>query len=100
MQLLKVPCSASLDALDRLAFGMPSMTLDKLSDNSSANRLLVQKGVSKEFTKKLVAKVTALKTGPGLDPSTTQGPLVNKSGVDKVKQHVDDAVSKGAKVEW
>lgn len=34
-----------------------------------------------------------------MDPSTTQGPLVNKSGVDKIKQHVEDAVSKGAKIE-
>jgi succinate-semialdehyde dehydrogenase / glutarate-semialdehyde dehydrogenase len=59
----------------------------------------VQKNVAAEFTKLLVKKVEALKTGPGLDPSTTQGPLVNKSGVDKVKQHVEDAVSKGAKVE-
>jgi succinate-semialdehyde dehydrogenase/glutarate-semialdehyde dehydrogenase len=59
----------------------------------------VQKSIAEAFTKKLVAKVEALKTGPGLDPSTTQGPLVNKSGVDKVKHHVEDAVSKGAKVE-
>jgi succinate-semialdehyde dehydrogenase/glutarate-semialdehyde dehydrogenase len=65
----------------------------------SANRLLVQKSIAKEFTAKLVEKVKALKPGPGLDPSTTQGPLVNKSGVEKVKQHVEDAVGKGAKVE-
>jgi succinate-semialdehyde dehydrogenase/glutarate-semialdehyde dehydrogenase len=38
--------------------------------------------------------------GPGLDPSTTQGPLVNKSAVDKVNEHIDDAVSKGAKIEY
>lgn len=64
-----------------------------------ANRLLVQKSVAEEFVRKLVVKVEALKTGPGLDPSTTQGPLVNKSGVDKIKHHVEDAVSKGAKIE-
>lgn len=51
------------------------------------------------FTEKLVKAVQALKTGPGLEPSTTQGPLVNKAAVDKVKEHVDDATSKGAKVE-
>lgn len=37
--------------------------------------------------------------GPGLDTSTTQGPLVNKAAVDKVRQHVEDAVSKGGKIE-
>lgn len=65
----------------------------------SANRLYVQKGVAKAFTDKLVKAVQALKTGPGLEPSTTQGPLVNKAAVDKVREHVDDATSKGAKVE-
>lgn len=66
---------------------------------NSANRLYVQKGVAKAFVEKLVKAVEALKTGPGLDSSTTQGPLVNKSAVDKVKEHVDDATSKGAKIE-
>lgn len=55
--------------------------------------------MAKAFTEKLVKAAQALKTGPGLEPSTTQGPLVNKAAVDKVKQHVDDAISKGAKVE-
>jgi succinate-semialdehyde dehydrogenase/glutarate-semialdehyde dehydrogenase len=43
--------------------------------------------------------VSALKLGPGLESSTTQGPLVNKAAVDKVKEHITDAISKGAKVE-
>ncbi|KAL3417054.1 succinate-semialdehyde dehydrogenase [Phlyctema vagabunda] len=64
-----------------------------------ANRLYVQKGVVKAFTEKLVHAVEALKTGPGLDSATTQGPLVNKAAVTKVKEHVEDAVSKGAKIE-
>ena len=49
---------------------------------NSANRLYVQKSVAKEFTAKLVEKVNALKMGGGLDKTTTQGPLVNKSAVD------------------
>ncbi|KAI5457105.1 Aldehyde/histidinol dehydrogenase [Mariannaea sp. PMI_226] len=64
-----------------------------------ANRIYVQKGIAPVFTAKLVEKVNALKMGGGLDGATTQGPLVNKSAVDKVKEHVADAVSKGAKVE-
>lgn len=66
---------------------------------SSANRIYVQKGVADAFTKKLVKAVQALKTGPGLDLATTQGPLVNKAAVEKVETHVRDAVSKGAKIE-
>ncbi|KAK7415152.1 hypothetical protein QQX98_006096 [Neonectria punicea] len=63
-----------------------------------ANRLYVQKGIAPAFTAKLAEKVNALKMGSGLNEATTQGPLVNKSAVDKVKEHVADAVSKGAKV--
>jgi succinate-semialdehyde dehydrogenase/glutarate-semialdehyde dehydrogenase len=55
--------------------------------------------VVKAFTEKLVKAVQALKTGPGLDLATTQGPLVNKAAVEKVKMHVEDTVSKGAKIE-
>lgn len=47
----------------------------------------------------MVHKVAALKVGPGMDPSTTQGPLVNQSAVHKVEEHIRDAVLKGAKVE-
>lgn len=67
--------------------------------SNSANRLYVQKGIAKAFTQKLVQKVSALTMGPGLDASTTQGPLVNKAAIQKVQEHVSDAVSKGAKVE-
>lgn len=59
----------------------------------------MQKGVVEAFTKKLVARASLLKTGPGLDASTTQGPLVNEAAVQKVAEHVQDAVDKGAKVE-
>ncbi|KAI1634436.1 aldehyde dehydrogenase [Biscogniauxia mediterranea] len=64
-----------------------------------ANRMYVQKGVAKAFVAKLVERVSALKMGAGLDTATTQGPLVNKSAVDKVREHVSDAIAKGAKVE-
>ena len=37
--------------------------------------------------------------GHGLDKSTTQGPLVNAAAVKKVVEHIEDALSKGAKIE-
>ncbi|KAK9446902.1 aldehyde dehydrogenase domain-containing protein [Limtongia smithiae] len=61
-----------------------------------ANRLLVHRSVAKEFTAKLAVAVAKLNVGAGLDPATTQGPLVNRAGVEKVKLHIKDAVSKGA----
>ncbi|KAL3300323.1 succinate-semialdehyde dehydrogenase [Colletotrichum asianum] len=64
-----------------------------------ANRLYVQKRVAQDFTSKLVKKVSDLQVGQGLDSLTTQGPLVNKAAIEKVREHIHDATSKGAKVE-
>ena len=49
-----------------------------------------------EFTRRLVQKVSELRLGPGIEESCTQGPLINASAVEKVKSHIEDAVSKGA----
>ena len=56
--------------------------------------------MAKNFTEKLVAKVSQLKVGSGLVSSTTQGPLVNAAAVKKIQEHITDALSKGAKVEF
>jgi succinate-semialdehyde dehydrogenase/glutarate-semialdehyde dehydrogenase len=64
-----------------------------------ANRLFVQKGIAPAFTDKLIDAVSKLKMGSGLDSSTTQGPLVNEAAVEKVLHHIEDGVSKGAKIE-
>ena len=62
------------------------------------NRFLVQDGVYDEFASKLTAAVEAMKVGDGAEEGVVQGPLINEAGVAKVKEHVDDAISKGAKV--
>jgi len=63
-----------------------------------ANRILVQDQVYDEFTKKLLVAVKALKLGNGLESDVQQGPLINEAAVEKVKKHIADAVSKGAKI--
>jgi len=62
------------------------------------NRFLVQDGVYDEFAAKLTAAVEAMKVGNGVDEGVVQGPLINVAGLEKVQEHVDDAVSKGASV--
>ena len=39
-----------------------------------------------------------MKVGNGADAGVTTGPLINQAAVDKVREHVDDAVAKGAKI--
>lgn len=63
-----------------------------------ANRVYVQKSIQEEFEKKFIEKVKELKVGNGLDSGITIGPLIDAAAIDKQIEHVEDAVSKGAKV--
>jgi len=63
-----------------------------------ANRLLVQNGVYEDFTARLAQAVSGLSVGDGLEVGTTQGPLINMAAVEKVEEHVADAVGKGARI--
>ena len=63
-----------------------------------ANRLLVQDGVYDAFSAKLAEAVSGLKVGSGVDEGVSQGPLIDMSAVEKVEEHIADALSKGARV--
>jgi succinate-semialdehyde dehydrogenase/glutarate-semialdehyde dehydrogenase len=63
-----------------------------------ANRLYVQAGVYDAFAEKLVAAVKKLKVGNGFESGVLQGPLIDQAAVEKVEEHIQDAVSHGARV--
>jgi succinate-semialdehyde dehydrogenase / glutarate-semialdehyde dehydrogenase len=63
-----------------------------------ANRLYVQAGVYDAFAEKLVAAVGKLKVGNGFDPEVLQGPLIDFAAVEKIEDHIQDAVVKGGRV--
>ena len=63
-----------------------------------ANRLYVQAGVYDAFAEKLVAAVGKLKVGNGFDPEVLQGPLIDFAAVEKIEDHIQDAVAKGGRV--
>ncbi len=63
-----------------------------------ANRLYVHDKVYDAFTAKLVEAVQSLKVGNGLEPGVTQGPLIDRAALAKVEDHIDDAVTRGARV--
>ncbi|WP_296155086.1 succinate-semialdehyde dehydrogenase, partial [Ralstonia sp. PBBBR1] len=62
------------------------------------NRLYIQDGVYDAFAEKFKAAVAKLKVGNGLEEGVTIGPLIDAKAAAKVKEHIDDAVSQGAKV--
>ena len=63
-----------------------------------ANRIYVHESVYDEYARQLTEKVKQFKCGPGFDEGVTHGPLIHKRQQDKVQEHVDDAVKRGARV--
>jgi succinate-semialdehyde dehydrogenase/glutarate-semialdehyde dehydrogenase len=62
------------------------------------NRFLVQNGVYDEFSRRLVAAVEALKVAPASEDGAQQGPLINAKAVEKIQEHIADALDKGARL--
>ncbi len=63
-----------------------------------ANRILVQSGVHDEFVGRLADAVALLRVGDGLKGETDQGPLIDMAAVEKVEEHIADALARGARV--
>ena len=63
-----------------------------------ANRIYVQAGVYEAFAEKLKARVSQMKVGDGLEDGTDLGPLINPAAGEKVREHIEDAISKGATI--
>ncbi|HJV64949.1 MAG TPA: NADP-dependent succinate-semialdehyde dehydrogenase [Geomonas sp.] len=62
------------------------------------NRFLVQDGIYNKFSEKLAEAVSRMKVGDGLKGETQQGPLIDMAAVEKVEEHITDALDKGARV--
>ncbi len=63
-----------------------------------ANRVLVQDGIYDAFAARMAEAVAGLRVGNGLEDGTEQGPLIDLRAVEKVEEHIADAVGKGAAV--
>jgi succinate-semialdehyde dehydrogenase/glutarate-semialdehyde dehydrogenase len=61
-----------------------------------ADRFLVQDSVHDDFVARLRAKVEVLVVGPGIESSTTMGPLITQDAVESVTKKVNDAIANGA----
>jgi len=63
-----------------------------------ANRIYVQSGVYDIFAERLASEVLKMKVGDGTEVGVVQGPLINAAAVEKVEEHVQNAVALGAEV--
>jgi succinate-semialdehyde dehydrogenase/glutarate-semialdehyde dehydrogenase len=63
-----------------------------------ANRFYVHREVQDQFVEKFAKAISIIRVGNGMEPGITQGPLIETAALEKVKTHVADALSKGAKL--
>lgn len=63
-----------------------------------ANRIYVQASVYDAFVEKFAQQVSQIKVGNGLESETEQGPLINQAAVEKVTEHIQDALAKGGRL--
>ena len=62
------------------------------------NRILAHESIHDAFVEKLAAAVKQLKVASAFEAGAEQGPLINEKSVEKIQEHIADAVEKGAKV--
>ncbi|MFM6933141.1 MAG: NAD-dependent succinate-semialdehyde dehydrogenase, partial [Novosphingobium sp.] len=60
------------------------------------NRFYVQDAVYDEFVHKLAARASEMKIGYGMDEGVVVGPLIDEAAVEKVEEHLEDALAGGA----
>jgi succinate-semialdehyde dehydrogenase / glutarate-semialdehyde dehydrogenase len=85
---------------DRAVDGAVAMKFLRVAGQSCicANRIYVQERIADRFTDAFVAKVEALKVGPGLEPGMQMGPLISEDARRRMGLLLEQAVASGARV--
>ena len=65
---------------------------------TSVERIFVHRAVAEPFLEALTRRARALRVGPGLEPETEMGPLIDDDQRAWVHRHVEDAVHAGAEL--
>jgi acyl-CoA reductase-like NAD-dependent aldehyde dehydrogenase len=65
---------------------------------TATSRIIVQKGVYREFVERLVERAQRLKVGNGLDETVEMGPAVNKGQLETDLMYIEVGRSEGAKL--
>ena len=69
------------------------------SGKTTMEKVLVQNGIFDAFLERFVERAAKLKVGdPTADKANVIGPLINDKQAARVRDHIDDAVAKGAQV--
>ncbi len=63
----------------------------------AANRIYVQDAIRDRFLSAFAEKVGGMRAGDGFDAASDVGPLIDAAAIEKVAEHREDAVSRGAR---
>jgi succinate-semialdehyde dehydrogenase/glutarate-semialdehyde dehydrogenase len=66
---------------------------------AGVERVYVDRRVYPAYLLRLASAVKSVRVGHPMDPATQLGPLINQAQFDRVMAHVDEARSKGARIE-
>jgi aldehyde dehydrogenase (NAD+) len=65
---------------------------------TATSRLLIQRGILREFTERLVERAAALRLGDGMDERTQIGPLIHERQRQRVQEYVEIGRTEGARL--
>lgn len=65
---------------------------------TSINRFFLHRDIKERFLEIFLPQVNALKVGNGMDSQSDIGPLINMQAITKIRELLEDAVTKGAKI--
>ena len=65
---------------------------------TAASRLIVQRGALDEFQERLIDRTRRLRLGPGWEPETDVGPIINQPQLAKVESYIPVGVQEGATI--
>jgi|TARA_B110001454_G_C12719248_1_gene433986 succinate-semialdehyde dehydrogenase / glutarate-semialdehyde dehydrogenase len=66
----------------------------------AANRIFVHKNIHDKFLNAYIKKASKLKLGFGVEETPDMGPLITRNDRDRMFDLIDDAISKGATIEY
>ena len=65
---------------------------------TAASRVIVQEGVYDELASRLVGRAEAMRLGPGWEPDTDVGPVINRAALEKIHAYTGIGLDEGARL--
>lgn len=65
---------------------------------TAASRLIVERGIYKDFVSRLTDRAKTLKVGDGIDESVDMGPQINQQQIETTQKYVEIGRSEGARL--